>query len=684
MANHLNFLLRWTLVLSIAFGPTLSVAGLGDGDDSSAFAAWAGLDDSAFSAAAEETEPAYVGEASYEYEAPVYSSAPLYPDEIAFSAGAERPLSFTPSVYAFSASAEEEPIFWADSNDPKANESAPDREAAQRLMRRRVGQTQDAAPAEPVFPAPVALGSNDDAIAIPDRWRLVETLGVKNENVVDPYNQNTLKADRPIFGRDWFLNVLLISDTLAEYRRIPTPTGTQLNRNAGRIDQFGQPEQVTYQQNFITSFSLIKGNTVFRPPDWEFRFTGITNLNYSLAKEAGVLRADPSEDSKRRFDQHFAPQELFIDKHLWNKSDRYDFDSLRVGIQPFISDFRGFLFQDQQPGVRLFGNFINNRLQYNLAWFKRLNKDTNSGLNEARLRSDEVYVANLYYQDFPVLGFQLQGTVIYNKNREGDRTTKFNENGVIEIPSGLGNLQSRNYDVTYFGFNGDGHFDRLNLTFSWYHALGRDEKNQIANRPQDIRAFFGALETSIDFDWYRLKAFGLYSSGDENPLDAVSEGFDTIFDNPQFAGFDSAFFQRQAVPLVAGGGVILSGRNSFVPSLRSSKEEGQSNFVNPGLRLVGVGADFDILPELRLFFNASYLDFDKTATLETLRNQGRVQRHIGEDVSCGFIYRPLFINNVMFRLNLAALFTGKGFNDLFNNQNDHFLYSALANVVLTY
>ena len=32
---------------------------------------------------------------------------------------------------------------------------------------------------------------------------------------------------------------------------------------------------------------------------------------------------------------------------------------------------------------------------------------------------------------------------------------------------------------------------------------------------------------------------------------------------------------------------------SLLPSLRSSKEEGQSNFVNPGLTLVGVGADFD-------------------------------------------------------------------------------------------
>ena len=44
-----------------------------------------------------------------------------------------------------------------------------------------------------------------------------------------------------------------------------------------------------------------------------------------------------------------------------------DFDSLRIGIQPFSSDFRGFLFQDNQLGVRLFGTRDNNRWQYNLA-----------------------------------------------------------------------------------------------------------------------------------------------------------------------------------------------------------------------------------------------------------------------------------------------------------------------------
>jgi hypothetical protein len=37
-----------------------------------------------------------------------------------------------------------------------------------------------------------------DQVPIPDRWRLIESLGVVKERWFDPYGQNTLKGDRPI------------------------------------------------------------------------------------------------------------------------------------------------------------------------------------------------------------------------------------------------------------------------------------------------------------------------------------------------------------------------------------------------------------------------------------------------------------------------------------------------------
>ena len=63
------------------------------------------------------------------------------------------------------------------------------------------------------------------------------------------------------------------------------------------------------------------------------------------------MNADARE-GKTRNDHHLGIQAAFIDKHLRNVSDNYDFDSFRIGIQPFSSDFRGFLFQDNQLGRR--------------------------------------------------------------------------------------------------------------------------------------------------------------------------------------------------------------------------------------------------------------------------------------------------------------------------------------------
>ena len=117
-----------------------------------------------------------------------------------------------------------------------------------------------------------------------------------------------------------------------------------------------------------------------------------------------MLFVEPSRPS-HRFDHFLGVQEAFIDYHLANTSYRYDFYSLRFGIQPFNFDFRGFLFNDQQLGIRLFGNRDNNRFQYNLAAFWRLEKDTNSGLNAVlqRPRDDFLIVANVYRHRGPAL-----------------------------------------------------------------------------------------------------------------------------------------------------------------------------------------------------------------------------------------------------------------------------------------
>ena len=66
-------------------------------------------------------------------------------------------------------------------------------------------------PAPPSGSAPVGVpivppNARFEMLPVPDRWRLADEIGVK-DNPLNPYQQSTLKGDRPIFGEDWFLEL---------------------------------------------------------------------------------------------------------------------------------------------------------------------------------------------------------------------------------------------------------------------------------------------------------------------------------------------------------------------------------------------------------------------------------------------------------------------------------------------
>ncbi|MBX3561594.1 MAG: hypothetical protein KF780_07235 [Sphingomonas sp.] len=552
-----------------------------------------------------------------------------------------------------------------------------------------------------------------DHIAIPDRWRLIQSLGIVRERWWDPYNQNTLKGDRPLCiptdeeqerrraagiprcatprilgltGPDWFFVGSAISDTVIEPRSFPIPGGEQNTQRPDSNDVFGRNNSLVLAQTFIFSAALIKGSTAYKPPDVEWRITLAAQANYVDVPERRVLDVRPSVGSNR-FDYALGVQEAFLDYHVINTSYRYDFWSIRVGIQPFNLDFRGFLFQDQQLGFRLFGNRDNNRWQFNLAAIWRLEKDTNSGLNNLfqTPRQDWVLHANVYRQDFPFVGLTSEASVTWNINRERD-DIEVDDNGFPVRPALIGNLQARNYDAFYFGYNVDGRIGRMNLSASAYALFGTDRNNIFTGEPADIRAFFAAAEPSYDFNWVRLRGAALFASGDDDPFDNVQRGFDAIFENPIFAGADTSYWIRQTIPFAGGArAVSLNGRNGILNSLRSSKEQGQSNFVNPGTMLLGVGADFDLTPALRLSANANHLWFHRTGALNVLRQQQTIRRDLGWDLSAAVIWRPTMIQNVVFRVSGAVLQPGTGFRDLFTNvPRDDRYYSILFNAILTY
>lgn len=585
---------------------------------------------------------------------------------------------------------------------PATIETDPDHDPAETIEGRKRPGFEKALP-DPITqnnpgavraPRPEAFPT--DQIPVPDRWRLIQSLGVVKENWLDPYHQNTLKGDRPInlkknkwlplHGEDWFFIASAVSDTVLEPRTFPIPVGVQTTERAGELDVFGRDSSYVFSQTFILGASLVKGSTAFKPPEIEYRVALAFNVNHVDVPERRVLFVEPSRGSLRT-DTFIGVQELFIDYHLRNTSDRYDFESIRIGIQPFQSDFRGFLFNDQQLGIRFFGNRDNNRFQFNLAAFWRLEKDTNSGLNSVvkRPREDFVFIANVYRQDFLIPSLTSQFTAVYNLNRERSRI-EVDTNGFPVRPSLLGDLRGHNYDVVYLGYNADGRIGRLNVTASVYGALGRDTNNFFTSKPAQIRAYFGAAELSYDRDWIRFRASGLYASGDNNPFDNVETGFDAIFENPIFAGADTSYWIRQTIPFAGGGRAIaVNGRNGILNSLRSSKEQGQSNFNNPGTVLLGVGADFDITPRTRISANANHLWFATTETLQNLRVEGTIPKSIGYDLSTALIYRPKANQNLVGRLSAAVLLPGSGFKDLFTNNNrNRAYYSILANIILSY
>ena len=512
----------------------------------------------------------------------------------------------------------------------------------------------------------------------PDRWIVTmpnwDRYGIGGEypyvksRTWDPFNKNKLKGDVPIVGKQTFLNITAISDTFADGRRLPVPSNVS-SAQPGSSEFFGKGGQFFLDQRFLFSFDLFHGDTSFRPVDWRIRITPAISLNYLKVRELGIVNVDV-RDGTSRLDSHLGLQEAFGELKLHDIGPNYDFVSVRAGIQGFNSDFRGFLFVEEQPGVRFFGNLDSNRWQYNAAYFNLLEKNTNSGLNSMALRGQQVIIANLYRQDFLFQGYTAQVSVHYDIDQA---TIHYDDNGFLVRPSPVGvvfssgMIRPHSVHAGYVGWTGDGHIGPVNLTHAFYQAFGNDSFNPIAARPVVINAQMAALELSVDKDWIRFKGSAFYASGSANPASGRARGFDSIDDFPEFAGGIFSLWERESIRLT-GSGVALTAGDSLLPDLRSSKNEGQANFENPGLFLANAGTDFDLTPKLRGFVNVNYLRFERTETLEQILFQSPIHHGIGVDSSFGVRYRPPLTENISITAGAAALVPGQGLKDIYTGK----------------
>ena len=111
---------------------------------------------------------------------------------------------------------------------------------------------------------------------------------------------------------------------------------------------------------------------------------------------------------------------------------------------------------------------------------------------------------------------------------------------------------------------------------------------------------------------------------------------------------------------------MLTQRLSLLPNLRSNKFLGQSNFVNPGIFIAGLGEEWEVTPKARFFANLNYLMFMETDALSTALLTNDIDREIGWDLSFGVEYRPFLTENLKLNAGIGLLFTGAAFEDIYS------------------
>jgi hypothetical protein len=498
-----------------------------------------------------------------------------------------------------------------------------------------VGQPPPAAPPAPADPSA-------ELEPEPDRWRLLEPLGtgVKARNpLYDPYNPNVLKGDYPLVGDKLFGSITAVLDAVADFKR--------------NLDFFttGRIRNVPYHEHNVLgqltgtlALELFRGDTVFQPQDWRIRVTPIVRFRCG---DKNAIDQGCGEDV-RMF-------EAFGDVKLFEIGETFDATTARLGLQVFNADFFGFVFNDVQPGARVFSELARNQFKVNVAGFDRLNKEKLTGLNEFKRRENQTFVGTFQWDDFVAPGF----------------------NALFSFVANFDDRPAGGVEAYYLGVAATGRLGRVNVNGTGYYVFGETARNTPTRRPQDISAWmaFGQVAYPISFVTPRLAV--VYASGDGDVRDRRARGFDAVFDNVAFGGGQFSYLFGEKIQL--GDTVLLRG-NSVFPSLRAANATSQ--FVNPGLLAVNIGTDVSVTPALAAEVNVNYVRFDRTASLEALVRRRHVANEVGTEVNGGVAYRPFYNENVIIFVGAGVLAPGQGLRDTFGGDDP--VYKLFLRTLLTF
>jgi len=475
-----------------------------------------------------------------------------------------------------------------------------------------------------------------------NRWRLMEPLGsgiTGRSPLYDPYSPNVLKGDYPIFGDKYFGAITAVLDAVADFKRNLDYFTTDRIRNVPYHEH-----NLLGQFTATAAFEISHGDTVFQPQDWRVRLTPIIRWRCG---DQNAIDQGCGEDIRML--------EAFGDVKLFEVGNNFDATTARLGLQIFNADFFGLIYNDVQPGARVFSELGRNQFKANIAYFDRLNKEKLSALNEWKRREDAVVVANVEWDDFLVPGFNVLPAFVANFD---DKLAK-------------------HLEAYYVGATATGRLGRVNVNGAGYYVFGGTADNTPTKQREQISAWMGLAQVLYPISYFTPRLALLYASPDEDPRDRKAHGFDSAFDNVNFGGGQFSYLFGEKIQL--GATTVFRG-NSVFPSLRGANATSQ--FVNPGLLAVNAGADAALTAKLVASVDVNYAQFNNTSSVQLLVKRPHVAQYIGTEVNGGITYKPFLNEQVILFVGGGVLVPGQGIHDMFGG--DAPVYKLLVRTVLTF
>jgi len=471
-----------------------------------------------------------------------------------------------------------------------------------------------------------------------DRFSTYDAFGNRDARFSrwNPYQQNPLKADFPVFGDRGFFELFAI-----------------LNSNAKQRQDVGAADSNDFEKgNLLLGFEIKRDEDTFQPSPLKFRLLG----NFQTDHNGAI--SDSNQDA--------ALQEAVVQVKLFEIGHDYDLSFFEGGLRPFKSDFNGIILNDNVTVAHVFGEMRRSLWKYNVGAAATMKKDPKSGLitfdSEVDSTDQKIGFLTVVREDV-VPGWTAEMSLHYNTD-----------------------TRAADLNVGYAGVAFSGHVGRLVFQPAFYFASGTDDLNPLTGQKEDVSAYLGMLDFRFPRDFITYRAGLLYASGDGDLNDGKAEGFDSIVDTINLFGGPASFFVGEKITV---DGRTLVNANSALPSFRAG---GRSNFVNPGVLLLNVGADLILTPKVAVAVDASNISFADTGALfEALdadpnftfpAGTTSIDKSVGNEAAVALRWRPFLNENMVLEVGASGLVPGDGLKTL--TGKDDTAYSARLNLLLVY